>query len=137
MIVELVSAVALRAAIAGHANHTVRWRLTVAEAERLAVATAQDENPGSEKLPGFQADGSRDTYAPDYEGFHVFWDGSDVAIGTLGQYDVNMLTGDVWNGTSCHEYSGRRLVRLQMILRKKIGLSRLDYMRLRTRGPMC
>jgi hypothetical protein len=57
--------------------------------------------------------------------------------GTVGHFVVHRLTGDVWDGVVCAEHKTAALVKLQVSIRKKLGLRDADYPKLRRKGPFC
>ena len=53
-------------------------------------------------------------------------------------FAVDRRTGDVWSAaSSCLEITNSRLRSLQAKLRRQLGISRSDYAKLRTHGPLC
>ena len=53
-------------------------------------------------------------------------------------FAVDQRTGDVWSATSsCLEITSGRLRRLQVEIRHQLGISGLEYAKLRTHGPLC
>lgn len=53
-------------------------------------------------------------------------------------FAVDRKTGDVWSATSsCLEMTNSRLSALQAKLRRQLGISRSEYAKLKTHGPLC
>jgi hypothetical protein len=63
--------------------------------------------------------------------------GKGVYVGNFQYYAVDRRTGDVWSSTICERIATRALTRLQMALRKRIGLTKAEYRELKRPGPMC
>jgi hypothetical protein len=60
-----------------------------------------------------------------------------VYVGNFQYYAVDRRTGDVWNSTICERISTRAINRLQVALRKRIGLTNTEYEELKRPGPLC
>jgi hypothetical protein len=53
-------------------------------------------------------------------------------------FAVDRRTGDVWSPSSeCLEITNSRLRNLQATLRRQLGISRSEYRKLKTHGPLC
>lgn len=116
---------------AGTAQSTPPARaVTLPEAEGL-VRQALD--PRSLALPGFGLDNYKYPDNPDFYFFEAAWDHPS----NLGHFAVNMKTGDVWDPFLCTRYHSRRLLEFQKVMRKKIGLSEQEYLKLRKQRPIC
>ncbi len=88
------------------------------------------------QLDRFGLDEYNDTYFPRFYVFEGTWNNLSGSVIT-GHYAVDSLTGDVWETGVCHEYKSKHLRKLQESLRKRHGISAVDYQKLRVRGPMC
>ena len=55
----------------------------------------------------------------------------------LGYFEVDPRTADLWSGVVCERYETPAVVRLQKLIRKRIGLTNDEYMRLQRPGPLC
>jgi hypothetical protein len=64
---------------------------------------------------------------------------SDGVLGgsAIGHYAVDQTTGDVWDWVVCGHFSSPALLRAQRLLRKNIGISSSEYLKLRQSGPGC
>jgi hypothetical protein len=60
-----------------------------------------------------------------------------VYVGNFQYYAVDRRTGDVWSSTICERIATRALTRLQVALRKRIGLTNAEYGELKRPGPLC
>jgi hypothetical protein len=110
-------------------------KVTVAEARQLVLASL---DPQSQRLPGLTVKGgARDSSFPDYYSFAVMWDGTSSASVMVGFFDVDPLTGDVFEGTGCGERTTPLLRALQTKIRHSWGLSDNEYRRLKKKGPYC
>ena len=56
---------------------------------------------------------------------------------TIGHFLVDPKTGDVWDGVVCQEYKTAALAKLQISIRKKLGLTEAAYQKLKRQGPYC
>ena len=55
----------------------------------------------------------------------------------LGYFEVDPRTADLWSGVVCQRYETPSVVRLQKVIRKRIGPTNDEYMRLQRPGPLC
>lgn len=134
MIASLAMVLALSAASAGGADNKPARRITPLEAEHLVRIVAEDNFPDEMRAPGLEIDRCKSTTDPRFEDFWVWNDRVDM-LGTIDYYEVNLLTGDGWEDILFKEEREPNLRRLQMKLRRRIGLSTKDYLRLRKQGP--
>jgi hypothetical protein len=75
-------------------------------------------------------------FDPDFYYFAATWPnptGSPVA----GHYAVNPWTGDVWDADGCKRLESPSLKKLQDVVRRKSGLGRSVYSKLRAKRPLC
>ena len=82
-----------------------------------------------------------------YKGFHFFQaeegvasaDVEDPTLGVLqvGYYAVDRNTADIWDAGFCQEISSRSLAQTQAVIRRLIGLTDIEYRKLRKPGPFC
>ena len=130
----IILALALLASVSAIADPN--WRkVTVAEARQLVLASLDSM---SRQAPGLTVKGgSRDSSFPDYYSFAVMWAGTGRASVMVGFFDVDPLTGDVFEGTGCGERTTPLLRALQRKIRRRLGLSDNEYRRLKKKGPYC
>jgi hypothetical protein len=55
----------------------------------------------------------------------------------IGSWAVDPATGDLWDANVCVEYKNSRITKLQLLLRKRIGLTQGAYAKVKGRPPMC
>jgi len=77
-----------------------------------------------------------------YTGFYFFMAILGASKGPVGvlhvRYDaVDRKTGDVWNGVICQQIASHSLKKLQLTLRRRIGLTDDEYQKAKRPGPMC
>jgi hypothetical protein len=60
-----------------------------------------------------------------------------VYVADLQYYAIDRRTGDVWSSIICERIATPALTKLQMALRKRIGLTDAEYKGLRRPGPLC
>jgi len=78
-----------------------------------------------------------DDYAFGLYFFSVYGPRNPAGSSTIGHFLVDPKTGDVFDGVVCKEYKAPTLAKLQNSIRKRIGLSRADYLKLKRPIPMC
>jgi hypothetical protein len=100
------------------------------------LVTAFFKDRGSTKLRGFELDKFSDPYYPEYQFFQGIFDNPGGSV-NLGHYAVDRKTGEVWDGVICSRVASPSLVKLQVAIRNRIGLTREDYRKARRPGPMC
>ncbi len=77
-----------------------------------------------------------DVVGSDFYGFQGL--GSTPNTGfNLGYFEVDPRTADLWSGVVCQRYETPSVVRLQKVIRKRIGLTDEEYSRLQRPGPLC
>ena len=111
-----------------------RRDVTLEEADALVMAFFKDR--GSTKAPGFELVKYTDPYSPEFHSFQGIFDNPGGSF-NLGFYAVDRKTGDVWNGVVCERAISPSLVKLQVAIRNRIGLSKDEYRKIRRVGPMC
>lgn len=72
----------------------------------------------------------------EYPGFQLFQAVPDPSSGRI-HYAVDLKTGDVWNAVICEHLTSSSLVKLQVAIRNRIGLTKDEYQKTRRQGPMC
>lgn len=73
---------------------------------------------------------------PDFY-FFLAYRSNPGGSGTVGHFAVHRITGDVWDGAVCEEHKTVALAKLQVSIRRKLGLSDSQYQKLRRKGPFC
>jgi hypothetical protein len=110
-------------------------RVTTAGAKALVMAALTTEQ---RRLPRLEAEAVDAPNASRFLFFTVIWEGRPRGSVVVGNYAVDSYTADVFSATaSCYEESNGRLRALQQKLRADLHLSRLQYRRLKTKGPLC
>ena len=106
----------------------------------LVSAAFDARQPGSVTLPGFGIEEDRrDPQFPYFRYFEANWD-NPIGSVVVGFVAIDLRTGDAWNPVLCdEEYRSTKLRKLQIRIRKGMGLSdrRYAYLRQTRRGPLC
>jgi len=108
--------------------------VTPKDAQRLAYEVFKAW--GSTKLPKFGLEVSPKSM---YKGFYTIeatWENPSPGSGIVGHVVVDQRTGDVWDPFTCEPYSYPALERLQRQIRKRLGLTENEYLRLK-KSPPC
>jgi len=109
--------------------------VTKDEAEALVRAALPAK---LKRLPKFGMEISQDGGHPRFYFAYVYWTGEPQGSMTVGSFDVDTETGDVWDAvTSCDEMHTQAIRKLQKTIRKEIGLSESEYKRVKSKGPLC
>lgn len=77
-----------------------------------------------------------DVVGSDFYGFQGISNNPHSSF-NLGYYEVDPRTGDVWSGVVCERFEIPSVVRLQRTIRKRIGLTDVEYRKLQRPGPLC
>lgn len=112
-------------------------KITVEQARALVMASLTTQE---RRLPKVEAEhfDDPDNPSPRFLIFTVVWEGLPKGSVVAGMYAVDPYTGDVFVANKeCDEVKNKRLERLQAQVRAKLHLSRSEYQRLKTRGPLC
>jgi hypothetical protein len=126
---SLIVAFVLLLAVSAHATE-----LAEAQAHKLVRAYLIDSAPRTLSLPGFGFDGwSR---SGRYRTISAIWDNPGPGSIVVGAFWVDPRTADLWDTTCEIPLATRHLTRLQVQLRRSMGLTPARYRFLRTsKGP--
>ena len=95
-------------------------------------------SPKQSRLPSLGVDPYRDPNSARFLFFTVTWAGTPNGSVVVGNYAVDPCTGDVFSATSsCYEERNGKLESLQKKFRASIHLTKADYQKLKTKGPLC
>jgi hypothetical protein len=109
--------------------------ITLAEAKSLVLTSLAPEQKKLPKLEAVQYDNAN---TPRFLFFTVTWEGGANRSVVVGNFAVDSYTGDVWSASAeCTEESNPELRKLQAKIRASLKLSHSDYLRLKTKGPLC
>ncbi len=111
-------------------------KITTAQARTLVLASLTAEQKRLPKLgvePYDAPPGSSKFWF-----FTVTWEGTPKGSVVVGNYAVDPYTGDVFSAVmSCYEENNKALSALQAQIRSGLHLSKAEYQRLKTKGPLC
>lgn len=92
-------------------------------------------------LPGLAFDVGVENRYKGFDRFYILsvtWAGPPDGSVVVGGYYVDRYTGDVWDAAmDCYEYDNPDLRKLQVSIRKRIGMSPAEYQKVKVKGPMC
>jgi hypothetical protein len=108
----------------------------VSPREALALVTKALEVAGSTKLAGLGIESATNPLFPDFYFFDVNWNNPNGSV-VVGHYAIDRKTGDVWSSVVCREFTSPALKRLQEAVRRRIGIDKGAYRKLKRPGPMC
>ena len=108
--------------------------VTVDEAQQLVLAIS--ESMGWTKLNGFSLEPYESKTFPAFYFFSAMWDNPDGSA-MIDHLAVDRRTGAVWSAIVCREFSSKKLRRAQFDLRRKIGLTKDEFRKIKRLGPMC
>jgi len=95
------------------------------------------QGAGATRLPGFRVELMSKSIDPTFYFFEARWANPKPASVIVGHYAVDPNTGDVWDGVVCSEFTSPLLRRLQVSIRRRLGITDDKYRVLRRKGPMC
>lgn len=108
--------------------------VTPAQAKALVLASVTADQ---KRLPRLGTEQYNDPNSR-FMFFTVTWAGAPNGSVVVGNYAVDPYTGDVWSAVaSCDEESNQELRTLQSRIHASLGLSHSEYIRLKTKGPLC
>ena len=111
--------------------------ITVEQARALVMASLTAKESRLPKVEAAHFD-DPDNPSPKFLIFTVVWEGLPKGSVVAGMYAVDPYTGDVFEANKgCSEVKNQRLERLQTQVRAKLHLSQSEYLRLKTKGPLC
>jgi hypothetical protein len=110
-------------------------KITVDQARELVMASLSAEQ---RRLPSLQSEHNDEPKSSRFSYFTVIWEGEPNGSVVVGNYAVDIYSGDVWSAViGCHEEKSNRLQTLQKQIRATLHLSQSEYQRLKTKGPLC
>jgi len=91
-----------------------------------------DKNP--EDISSYQSSSN-----PRFAYFYVIWDAPPESSITVGHYNVDVYTGDVFSAVmqNCAGYNNKKLREIQKKVKRSLHLTDAQYRRIKTEGPMC
>jgi hypothetical protein len=114
---------------------TPRQRITTDQATALVMASLTAEQrrlPKVEAVPDATSESSKFLF------FTVIWEGTPKGSVVVANYAVDPYTADVFSAvTECTEEKNKRLLSLQKQVRATLHLSQSEYLRSKTKGPLC
>jgi hypothetical protein len=132
-LVVLISLVSILSCAAAPASQ--RREVSVKEAENL-VAAGLPAN--TRELPKFNVVGHTEPEHPDFYVLWASWAGAPNGSLSIGYYHVDKATGEVWSATAqCVLIDTPDLRALQTEIRRQIGLTDSEYLKIRKNAPMC
>ena len=110
-----------------------RRNVSLQEAEALVQAGYLDHVKWCRKHGCDLEPQGGDSYFYRFQG----WTDNPGGSGNMGFFEVDLQTADVWDGVVCSRYLTRSLVRLQQVIRRRIGLTEDEYRKLQRPGSIC
>lgn len=103
---------------------------------RILVLTSLDQQ--QRRLPKLEAVADGASSSSRFSFFTVVWAGDKSGSVVVGNYAVDLMTGDVFSATrECYEENNKRLKILQTKFRRLIHLPISRYRKVKTNGPLC
>lgn len=110
-------------------------KITTSQAKELVLASLTARQ---RRLPKLSVEQYNESEASKFWFFTVTWQGLPKGSVVVGNYAVDPYTADVFSAVaSCDEERTKELQALQAQIRGGLHLSRADYQRLKTKGPLC
>jgi len=110
-------------------------KITTEQAHALVLASLTPEQSRLTKLNVLPYDSPEKSI---FWFFTITWAGTPTGSVVVGNYAVDPYTGDVFSASSAsYEYKSAKLQSLQAKVRESLHLSRPEYERLKTKGPLC
>lgn len=110
-------------------------RATPDQARVLVLASL---TPKERQLPKLETEPYNGPQSSRFVYFAVTWSDTPNGSFVVGSYAVDPYTGDVFSATSrCHEEKTKNLEALQKQFRTSMSLSQAEYLKLKTKGPLC
>ena len=125
----LVAALIIGQADAGSKSRTI----SMEEARGLVYALLASTGCTVQKCEVHQR---QDDYFPALYFLDATWP-NPTGSPRIGSWAVNPKTAVLWDANSCIEYRNSRVIKAQMVLRKRIGLTEAALAKLKGRPPGC
>ncbi|HTY83057.1 MAG TPA: hypothetical protein VMB19_02510 [Silvibacterium sp.] len=136
MILMALAVMFPRLANCGEAPGQIEKREITVQEGRVLLNKAL-ESTGAASLPKFSIVYWENSSTPRFYFFTGTWDNKGQGSAVTGNYYVDRQTGDVWRAESCEELKSPALEQLKSEIRGDIGLSEIDYKKIRIDGPIC
>jgi hypothetical protein len=111
-----------------------RRNVTVEEASDLLYAYLESRGCTTSSCSVGQI---HDTYFSGCYSFSAMWNNHPHGSPVLGYFKVDPRTGHVWDGVMWRSLTSPSLVKLQQVIRKRIGLSDEENQKTPRNAPMC
>jgi hypothetical protein len=108
--------------------------LSVDEARKLVETALPDE---TKRLPGLDIEADTKANVPQCWRFDVLWSNQGEGSAHVAFYAVDRRTGDVWIPTSCTRVTSRAVAHAAQVVRKRLGISKLELVESRAQTPCC
>ena len=109
-------------------------RIDAGQAKALVMASLTAKQ---RRLPSLAVDPYDETNSK-FMFVTVTWAGTPDGSVVVGKYGVDPYTGDVFSATmACHEEKNKHLEILQRRVRSRLRLTQTEYLKLKTKGPLC
>ncbi|HEV1284969.1 MAG TPA: hypothetical protein VNU44_06645 [Bryobacteraceae bacterium] len=113
-------------------------RRPIAVTEATGLVNALLKPDGWTRLRGFVLyQALFDAEFQDFYFIHAEWDSPAHNSAAIGHFAVERATGDVWDWVICGQFHSPSLTAAQQALRKRIGLTDAEYLKIRKPGPFC
>ncbi len=110
-------------------------RATTDQARVLVLASL---TPKERQLPKLETEPYNGPKSSRFDYFAVTWSETPNGSVVVGSYAVDAYTGDVFSATSsCREEKNKDLEALQKQFRTSLFLTQAEYLKLKTKGPLC
>jgi len=105
------------------------------DSNAIARAVVEADLTPAGKHNGFSFDG--ESSRPEYPHIQFFQAWPNAGQGIIGNYAIDLLTGDGWSTDLCREIRTPRLQHLQRAARARIGLTDKHYKQVKRSTPPC
>jgi hypothetical protein len=133
---KITALVFLLLLVSGMAVHSAEpSKISDSQAKEVIVASLTVQQ---RRLPKLQVEQFYESGSSKFWFFTVMWEGLPKGSAVVGNYSVDPYTGDVFSAVaSCDEIHTQTLQDLQRRIRASLHLSKSEYHRLKTKGPLC
>jgi hypothetical protein len=131
----IVSALSIVSLVDSQWGSVKAFAITIQQAKQLVNVALKER--GAAKLPGLAAVSMENFHNNGFYLFEVTWNNLQPGSAIVGHFAVDLKTGDVWDAVVCSSISSPELTKLQGQIRRRMGMTKEVYRKLKKPGPMC
>ena len=111
------------------------FAVTNDDAKRLVNLALKEQ--GAAKLPGLWVEPLKNARDDGFYFLDATWNNPGPAGVSVGHFAVDRKTGDMWDAVVCRRINSPKVKEFQSKLRRRMGMTKEIYEKVKRSGPMC